>query len=120
MESLDILANNLANTSTAGFKLDRESFNIYISPDATGNETNPVSQSPITERHTTSLAQGSLTETGNSLDIALEGQGFLTASAGDKVVYTRSGQIKIGKDGALETPPANAVQKEPDTTPITW
>jgi len=110
MESLDILANNLANVSTAGFKLDREAFNVYVSEEAQAANGEYAPRSPITEKHATDLAQGTLNETSSPLNLALEGQGFLTVSTGDKLAYTRNGQLKIGKDGALETPEGYKVQ----------
>lgn len=103
MESLDIIANNLANVSTTGFKVDREAFSVYSSQDAENPADGRVALSPITERHTTDLAQGSLTPTGNPLDLAIEGAGFLTVSTGGRLAYTRNGQIKFGSGGALET-----------------
>ncbi len=109
MESLDILANNLANVSTSGFKLDREAFNVYASADAKDGESY-ATLSPITERHATDLGQGPLTETGSPMNLALEGQGFLTVSTGDRLVYTRNGQLKIGKDGAIESADGYKIQ----------
>src|SRR5215813_10400947 len=64
MESLDMLANNIANTGTAGFKADREFFNVY------------QRQLPLIENRWTDFSQGSLVPTGNSLDLALTGPGF--------------------------------------------
>jgi len=110
LESLDILANNLANLSTSGFKLDREAFNVYVSEQARAGDGEFAARSPITEKHATDLSQGTLSETGNGLNLALEGQGFLTVTNGDKLAYTRNGQMKIGTDGALETPDGNKFQ----------
>ncbi|MEO8026421.1 MAG: flagellar hook basal-body protein [Bryobacteraceae bacterium] len=104
MESLEMLANNLANLSTSGFKLDRESFSLYASPEAeSGNGSNTISQSPILERHRTDLSQGSLTETGSPLTVGLSGPGFLRVTKGSDLVYTRNGQLRIGAAGSLET-----------------
>ena len=49
MESLDMLANNMANGSTAGYKADRESYSIYVSPEAGEGD---VSVHPVIERPT--------------------------------------------------------------------
>ena len=64
MESLDVLANNIANTGTAGFKADREFYNLY------------EQQLPVTEGQYTDYSQGTLTPTGNSLNLALAGKGM--------------------------------------------
>src|ERR1044071_5938381 len=55
MESLDMLANNLANAETGGYKIDREFYSLYSSPEAGGND--PVTL-PVIERHWTDFSQG--------------------------------------------------------------
>ncbi len=71
MDSLDLLANNLANASTSGYKSDREFYNTYLSADALNNPDPAVGDSPVVERHWTDFAQGSLTNTANPTDLAL-------------------------------------------------
>ncbi len=71
MESLDLLANNIANASTGGYKADREFYSLYAEEENTA--TMPVIQKPYTD-----LSQGVLQTTGNPLDLAISGQGFFT------------------------------------------
>src|ERR1700719_1069785 len=72
LESLDMLANNIANSSAPGFKADREFYGLYLSAEAADS---PIGTSPTTlpviERQWTDFAQGSLMPTGNPLDLAL-------------------------------------------------
>src|SRR3954447_13601840 len=72
MESLDLLANNMANASTGGYKADREFYSLYVAPEASGNE--PSSTMPLIERPWVDHAQGLLHNTGNPLDLALSGK----------------------------------------------
>lgn len=102
-ESLDMLANNLANAGTAGFKADRESFADYLGAEAAG----PL---PDLVANFVDLAQGPLTPTSNPLDVAIEGPGFLAVigqdpalSGAGEVLLTRSGQLQVGGDGVLRT-----------------
>src|SRR5260370_7086760 len=62
LESLDMLANNIANSSAPGFKADREFFGLYLSQEAAESPvgTNPPFL-PVKERHWTDFAQASIT-----------------------------------------------------------
>ncbi|HEX5430961.1 MAG TPA: flagellar hook basal-body protein [Bryobacteraceae bacterium] len=91
MESLDMLANNIANTGTAGFKADRDFYNLY------------ERQLPVIEKQWTDFSQGTLIPTGNSLDLGLSGKGFFALNSPSGIVYTRNGQFQISKANLLET-----------------
>jgi flagellar basal body rod protein FlgG len=99
MEALDMLANNIANASAAGFKADRESYNLYFA-EAAGNE---AATAPVVEKHWTDFGQGSITQTGSELDLALEGRGFFAVDGPTGPLYTRNGGFRMSKDGAIET-----------------
>jgi flagellar basal body rod protein FlgG len=100
MESLDMLANNMANGSTAGYKADRESYSIYVSPEA--SDVDPTVQ-PVIERHWTDFSQGLLQSTGNPLDLALSGKGLFAVNGPSGPLYTRNGSFQLSKDGTLQT-----------------
>jgi len=104
IESLDMLANNIANASAPGFKADREYFGLYLSSEANDSPagTNPTVL-PVIEHQWTDFAQGSITPTGNPLDLALNGQGFFVASGPSGSFYTRDGSFQISKRGELAT-----------------
>ena len=111
METLDMLANNLANASTGGFKLDREFYSLYVSPEAGASSATPATV-PLIEKHWTDFSQGLLTPTGNSLDLALSGKGFFAVSAPSGVLYTRNGSFRLSPKGVLETPDGYPVQAQ--------
>jgi flagellar hook-basal body protein len=81
IESLDMLANNLANASAAGFKSDSESYGLYVSAEAADSPegTNPAIL-PVIQSRWTDFSQGALLPTSNSTDLALSGKGFFVAS----------------------------------------
>ena len=91
MDALDMLANNIANAGTAGFKSDREFYGLY-------NE-----QLPEVKTQWTDFSQGSLTQTGNPLNLALSGQGMFALNSPNGTVYTRTGDFRISKSNELET-----------------
>ena len=92
MQSLDMLANNIANTGTAGFKVDREFYNLY------------QNELPLVENQWTDFSQGSLISTGNPLNLALSGPGFFALNSPQGTVFTRNGNFQISKSNQLESP----------------
>jgi flagellar basal-body rod protein FlgF len=83
MDSLDMLANNMANSGTAGFKTDREFYNLY------------EQSLPTIERQYTDYSQGQLLATGNPLNVALNGKGFFALNAPSGIVYSRAGIFRV-------------------------
>jgi flagellar basal-body rod protein FlgF len=108
MESLDLLANNIANASTGGYKADREFYSLYASEDA--QRENPFATMPVIERPWTDLSQGVLHATGNPLDVALSTSGFFAVEGPSGPLYTRNGSFQIGPDGRLMTADGYAVR----------
>src|ERR1043165_55464 len=97
MESLDLLANNIANASTGGYKADREFYSLYVAPEAAVNDE--LSTMPLIERPWVDHAQGTLHSTGNPLDIALSGRGFFAVNGPGGPLYTRNGNFRLAADG---------------------
>ena len=118
LESLDLLANNIANASAPGFKADHEFYALYLSAEAADSPpgTTP-SVLPVIERQWIDFTQGSLTPTANALDFALSGQGFFVAQSPSGPVYTRDGSFRISSKGELETQQGYPVQGQ-DGKPI--
>jgi len=110
IESLDMLANNIANASAPGYKADREFYNLYMSPEAAESPdgTSPTTL-PVIERQWTDFAQGVLTPTSNSLDLALSGKGFFVANSPSGQLFTRNGSFRLSSQGQLETSDGHAV-----------
>lgn len=91
MESLDLLANNVANSGTAGFKADHEFYGLF------------QQEFPVIEKRWTNFAQGTIQPTGNPLDLALDGQGFFALNSPAGVVYTRNGSFQVSRANQLAT-----------------
>jgi flagellar basal-body rod protein FlgF len=101
MESLDLLANNVANASTGGYKADREFYSLYTSPEAASGDSS--STMPLIERPWVDHSQGNLHTTGNPLDIAISGKGFFAVNGPSGPLYTRNGSFRLAADGKLTT-----------------
>ena len=111
MESLDLLANNVANASTGGYKADREFYTLYQAQEAEGDaERQAVTTMPLIEKPWVDLAQGTVHPTGNALDVALTGRGFFAVNGPSGPLYTRNGNFSLAKDGRLVTAEGFAVR----------
>ncbi len=95
----DIVANNLANTNTVGFKKN-VAFAEYMKAENKGNNQIKSVQD---------FSQGELEQTDNPLDFALSGPGFFTVESEGKEVYTRNGHFNVDRDGFLRTMDGKAV-----------
>jgi flagellar basal-body rod protein FlgG len=113
--NLDVIANNLANVNTSGFKKSSIQFQemMYDTNTAPGASTTDSSTTPTgsqigygakavaTERNFT---QGNLQQTGNTYDVAIQGQGFYKVTLPDGTyAYTRDGSFLVNSDGNLVT-----------------
>ncbi len=108
--NLDVIANNMANVATAGFKTDRYTFSTFeeVMWKRVGNTdkryTDLGEQSWITapSKLYTDYEQGALEETGQPLDFAIEGDGFFALENRDgERVYTRNGNFSLDNEGYL-------------------
>jgi len=117
-----VVSNNLANVNTTGFKQDRAVFEdlLYQNQTQAGADTSQTTQSPsgmsigtgvqvvATEKD---YSQGSLTQTGNPLDVAIQGQGFFQVQMPDgTLAYTRDGTFQTNAQGQLVTSSGYLVQ----------
>jgi len=103
MEALDILSNNLANSNTGGFKLDREFYSLFQGERALPANGQQATTLPVIQKGWTDFQQGLLTPTGNPLDLALEGKGFFAVDGPSGPLYTRNGAFKLSSAGVLTT-----------------
>ena len=118
IESLDMLANNIANSSAPGFKADREFYSLYLSAEAAESPSGTTPETlPVVQREWTDFRQGTLTPTSNPLDLALDGQGFFAADSPSGRIYTRNGSLRLSSTGRLETMDGYAIQGQ-DGKPI--
>ena len=101
---LDVMANNLANINTPGFKQDRLVFRVPVEKEGdspTDYLQGPSSQMPSGAQ--TDFSQGVLRPTDNPLDLALDGTGFFCIQTPGGTHYTRNGSFAINEDGVLAT-----------------
>lgn len=103
MEALDILSNNLANTNTSGFKLDREFYSLYESAQSAPAPGMQSTKLPVIQKGWTDFQQGLITPTGNPLDVALTGKGFFAVDGPSGPLFTRNGAFKLSPTGFLTT-----------------
>ncbi len=103
---LDVVANNIANLNTTGFKADSSVFEEYLSPVARENRFYTSDRRPsfVLDRGTWhDLSQGPVQTTGNPLDIAIDGDAFLVVQTAAGQRYTRNGALQINSAGELVT-----------------
>src|SRR5580692_1039008 len=109
---LDVIANNIANVNTAGFKSDNSLFEEYLNTPA--HEDNFVGSdrrvSFVQDRGTyRNMTQGAVDKTGNPLDVAIDGSAFLAVQTPGGERYTRDGGLQINPQGQLVTVAGNPV-----------
>jgi flagellar basal-body rod protein FlgG len=116
---LDVIANNMANINTTGFKKDRANFEDLIyrinrlpgATDSDGNLTSTGIEIGLGSRVSstqTNHTQGAFQTTGNPLDFAIEGRGFFkVVDPGGDFLYTRAGNFGINAVGQLVLGSAN-------------
>jgi flagellar basal-body rod protein FlgF len=115
---LDVVANNIANINTTGFKADGSIFEEYLSPTARSGEALNSKISYVRDRGTWhDLSQGPTERTGGPLDVAIDGKGFLVVQTPRGERYTRNGALQLGPTGTLMTADGSPVVG--DAGPIT-
>lgn len=98
-KALDVVGNNIANSGTVGFKSANTLFSdVYAASLGAGNQIGiGTSIASVDQRFT----QGNITVTDNSLDLAINGQGFYRIDNNGVVSWTRNGQFNVDKDGYI-------------------
>ncbi len=126
---MDTIANNLANVNTPGFKRDTQIFKEYLSAYEKEPTTITVPRIPASVESfydmqggdksyvdlagtATDFTQGMLKQTGNPLDLALEGDGFFEVATPEGVRLTRAGSFTIDNQGRVTTKQGFPVLKE--------
>jgi flagellar basal-body rod protein FlgF len=109
---LDVIANNIANVNTSGFKADSSLFEEYLNTPA--HEDNFVGGdrrvSFVQDRGTyRDMSTGPVDQTKNPLDVAIDGSAFLTVQTPAGERYTRDGNLHINAQGQLVTVAGNPV-----------
>jgi flagellar basal-body rod protein FlgF len=94
----ELISNNLSNVQTPGFKKDMPIFHQVFS-EALHPSLSILSMD--TEFSQTLLEQGEIRNTGNPLDLAIEGEGFFKIKTPEGVRYTRNGNFRLNREGVL-------------------
>jgi flagellar basal-body rod protein FlgF len=106
METLDVLANDIANAGTTGYKADQESYGLYFGDPAWEgyDEGRPdAAEMPVLEQSWTDFSQGTLVTTNSATDIALTSSGFFVVDGPNGPLYTRNVHFSLSKTGTLQT-----------------
>jgi flagellar basal-body rod protein FlgF len=113
-KQLDVVANNVANASTSGFKADRQLFQSYVDrlnvPG--GNVAFVQDRATYIDR-----SAGPVELTGNMLDVAVQGDGYLSVETVQGTQYTRDGRLQVSADGTLTDSGGRPVL-DPDGSPM--
>src|SRR6185437_9029776 len=102
---IDTIGNNISNINTVGFKESVANFSdLYGSSlqGASGNTATP-GQGVTTSSLSQLFSEGTITQTGNPLDISINGNGFFQIQTGSGVAYSRDGAFQLSKNGNLVT-----------------
>jgi flagellar basal-body rod protein FlgF len=105
-QALDLVANNLANTSTPGYRGQANIFRSFLATAAghPGSKLNQaVNDFGISGGSQMDLTQGNLEHTGNDLDFAVQGPGFFEVKTANGSVYTRNGNFQVSAQKQLTT-----------------
>lgn len=102
---LGIVANNIANANTPGYKAQNMVFSEYVKEASSRVETEggPGLSLVLDYGHYQTTTQGSIEQTGNTFDVALEGDGYFGVQTADGQRYTRAGNFRVNGIGELVT-----------------
>lgn len=122
--NMDVIANNLANVSTTGFKKSRADFQdlLYQIMKVPGSPTSADTKSPTgiqvglgvkPAAITKVFTEGDIVQTQNTLDVAIEGAGFFQVNLPDgNTAYTRAGNLKLDGEGRITTSDGYTIEPE--------
>ncbi len=102
---MDVIANNIANANTIGFKSERVLFTEYLQDIGNGQTIALVKDAAVVR----DFRDGPIMATDNPLDVAIRGEGFFQVETADGIRYTRNGRLRLDSDGALVTSNGYAV-----------
>jgi len=122
-QALDTVANNIANSSTVGFRAERNVFSSVLADAENSSSTSPLN--PVLNSYgilsgtMADTTQGALEKTGNDLDLAIEGKGYFVVQTANGPMYTRNGAFQVSSKDQIETSSGDLVMgdKGPITVP---
>ncbi|MBV7487563.1 MULTISPECIES: flagellar hook protein FlgE [Pseudomonas] len=98
-KQLDVTGNNIANVATTGFKSSRAEFEDVYSATRLGTGSKTVGNGVRLANVSQQFGQGDVSNTGNVLDMGIQGNGFFVLSNNGSLTYTRAGTFKTDKEG---------------------
>ena len=98
-KQLDVTGNNIANVATTGFKSSRAEFEDVYSATKLGSGSKTIGNGVRLSNVSQQFTQGDVNNTGNVLDMGINGSGFFVLSENGSMSYTRAGTFKVDKDG---------------------
>lgn len=114
--ALNVIANNIANMSTTGYKAQTAQFsNLFLQQLGSNGAGDPIAVGTGTQIASTEtdFSSGAVSSTGEASNVALKGNGFFVIEQGAAQEYTRSGDFQMAKDGSLITTNGAAVMGFP-------
>jgi flagellar basal-body rod protein FlgF/flagellar basal-body rod protein FlgG len=112
MQALDVLANNLANAGTTGFKGQHEFYKAVTASlgfTPLGALNRAINNYGVLGGAAVDLSQGNIEKTGNNLDLAIQGRGFFAVQTPAGIRYTRNGSFQLDPKGDLVDRSGDAV-----------
>ncbi|MFN8848776.1 MAG: flagellar hook-basal body complex protein, partial [Inhella sp.] len=101
-KNLDVIGNNISNTSTVGFKASRAEFHDLYAAALNGAGVGQIGIGVTLGAVAQQFTQGNISTTENPLDLAINGPGFFQMSDGvNPTMYSRNGQFKISREGFI-------------------
>ena len=100
-KALDVVGNNVANSSTVGFKSASGHFSDLYAASLSGGSATQVGIGTVLSSVAQQFTQGNITSTSNALDVAINGNGFYKVTDGSTVAYTRNGQFHTNTEGYI-------------------
>lgn len=108
--AMDIIANNVANVNTTGYKRETAAFDTYLArPTTTDSFQFAVDSGTYRDG-----AQGATVMTGNPLDVAVQGRGYMSVQTENGIRYTRAGAFQMNSEGDLVTAAGDKVLGDGD------
>lgn len=107
---LKVTGNNIANASTSGFKSSRTEFADVFAASSGGVSATAIGGGVRLSRVAQEFAQGNIEFTSNTLDLAINGDGFFILSDAGSQIYTRAGAYSVDKDGYVVNGSGNRLQ----------
>jgi flagellar basal-body rod protein FlgF len=111
---MEVLANNIANSATPGFKGEQLMFVEYLAQTPNGDPMSYVQDLALVRNYN----EGEFVATGNTLDVAIHGKGWFVVDTPDKQAYTRNGHFALNGQGQIVTSQGHPVLSAAGT-PIT-